>query len=416
MSSPNPNPSSNSKSKKRRSRKKKSSGSSQPENPVTNGVSINGSIQEGDQGAEAPVQTPVPTASSATSSSSSTSAPTSKPVSSASESKVDEKEKTTIDYYFDSYSHFGIHEEMLKDEVRMDRYRRAITHNKHLFKDKIVLDVGCGTGILSMFAAKAGAKQVYGVDMASIADQAKEIVEDNGLSDRVTIIKGKVEEIKLPVDKVDIIISEWMGYFLLYESMLDTVLIARDKWLKPGGLIFPDKASIYICAIEDAEYRNNKIDFWDDVEGFNMSCIKKMAMLEPLVDVCDADQVISRAARVLHVDIYTVKKEDLDFSGDFELQITRSDYIHALVAYFTVDFTETHTKIRLATGPQSPNTHWKQTVFYLNEPFVGNKNDVLKGSISCKRNDKNPRDLDIQLDCRLIGKHSASTSQFFRLR
>ena len=70
------------------------------------------------------------------------------------------EEMTSKDYYFDSYAHFGIHEEMLKDEVRTLTYRNSMYHNKHLFKDKIVLDVGCGTGILSMFAAKAGAKHV----------------------------------------------------------------------------------------------------------------------------------------------------------------------------------------------------------------------------------------------------------------
>ena len=64
------------------------------------------------------------------------------------------EEMTSKDYYFDSYAHFGIHEEMLKDEVRTLTYRNSMYHNKHLFKDKIVLDVGCGTGILSMFAAK----------------------------------------------------------------------------------------------------------------------------------------------------------------------------------------------------------------------------------------------------------------------
>ena len=78
-----------------------------------------------------------------------------------------------------------------------------------------------------MFAAKAGAKQVYGVDMSGIVEQARLIVDKNGFSDKVTIIRGKIEEIKLPVEKVDIIISEWMGYCLFYESMLDSVLFAR---------------------------------------------------------------------------------------------------------------------------------------------------------------------------------------------
>jgi protein arginine N-methyltransferase 1 len=167
---------------------------------------------------------------------------------------------TSKDYYFDSYAHFGIHEEMLKDTVRTRSYRDVIYHNKHLFKDKVVLDVGCGTGILSLFAAKAGAKKVIGIDMSKIIDHAKQIVKDNGYEDVITLINGKVEEVELPVDKVDIIISEWMGYFLLYESMLDTVLYARDKWLVEGGSIFPDKATLYLCAIEDANYKEDKIN------------------------------------------------------------------------------------------------------------------------------------------------------------
>ena len=71
--------------------------------------------------------------------------------------------ETSSDYYFDSYSHFGIHEEMIKDTVRTDSYRRAIQSPLCPLKGKVVLDVGCGTGILSLFAAKAGAKKVYGV-------------------------------------------------------------------------------------------------------------------------------------------------------------------------------------------------------------------------------------------------------------
>lgn len=95
--------------------------------------------------------------------------------------------------------------------------------------------------------------------MSSIIEKAKQIVHVNGLSDKITLLQGKMEEVHLPFPKVDIIISEWMGYFLLYESMLDTVLYARDTYLAPGGKIFPDKATMYVAGIEDGDYKDDKI-------------------------------------------------------------------------------------------------------------------------------------------------------------
>ena len=96
-----------------------------------------------------------------------------------------------------------------------------------------------------------------------------------------------MEKIALPVHKVDIIISEWMGYFLLYESMLDSVIVARDRWLKRGGLMFPDKCTLYLAGIEDTEYRENKIDFWDNIHGISMPSIKRYALKEPIIDIVE---------------------------------------------------------------------------------------------------------------------------------
>jgi len=322
------------------------------------------------------------------------------------------------DYYFDSYGHFGIHEEMLKDKTRTLAYRNAIMNNAHLFKDKVVLDVGCGTGILSIFAARAGAKHVYGVEFASIAKHAQEIANENGFEGKITIIKGKIEEVVLPVEKVDIIISEWMGYFLLYESMFDSVLFARDKWLNPDGQLFPNRAVLYISGIEDEEYKNQKIGFWDDVYGVDMSSIKKWALFEPLVDVVDPELINTDACAVFDVDLKTVKKEELDFSAEYQLRIKRDDKIHAIISWFDCffDYGADSTPIELSTSPYRKSTHWKQTVFYLNDVLKVKTGDTLSGSIAVKKCVANPRELDIKLSYHLKNNHhDVSKKQFYRL-
>jgi len=318
--------------------------------------------------------------------------------------KIPPEKMTSKDYYFDSYAHFGIHEEMLKDEVRTTTYRNSIYHNKHLFQGKVVLDVGCGTGVLSMFAAKAGAAKVIGVECSTIVDYAQKIIEANKLDNVITLIKGKVEEIELPVEKVDIIISEWMGYCLFYESMLNTVIYARDKWLAADGMIFPDQAKLCVTAIEDRQYKDDKINWWDNVYGFDMSCIKEVAISEPLVDVVEPKQVVTNSAVVKEVDLYKVTPADLDFKSLFRLEVGRNDYIQALVTYFSVEFTKCHKRIGFSTGPDSPYTHWKQTVFYLKDYITAKKGEVLEGTFTMKPNHRNERDLDINLSLHFDGE------------
>lgn len=325
---------------------------------------------------------------------------------------------TSKDYYFDSYSHYAIHEEMLKDEIRTTTYRRAIEWNQHLFKDKIVMDVGCGTGILSLFAAKAGARRVIAIDCSNIVDSAKKIIEENNMSRIITVIKSKIEDLdSLPhgLDKVDIIISEWMGYCLFYESMLDTVIYARDKWLtKKDGLVFPDKAQLYLTAIEDRAYKMKKINFWDDVYGFKMSCIKEMAISEPLVDNVDAKQIVTGHYMVKEVNLLTVTKEDLSFEVPFKLHCKREDYIHAFMTYFTIQFSACHTNIGFSTSPEiNKYTHWKQTVFYFPDDLTVSKGETVHGKFKMTPNETNRRDLDFELEVNFNGKISKINSRFF---
>jgi len=329
----------------------------------------------------------------------------------------DEGSVSNKDYYFNSYAHFGIHEDMLKDQVRTSSYMKAILGCKHLFEGKTVLDVGSGTGILSLFAAKAGAKRCIGIECSDIAHYAREIAQRNGFGDVITYVQGKVEEVELPVDEVDIIISEWMGYFLMYESMLDSVLFARDKWLRKDGLLFPDHAKLYVAAIEDAEYREEKIGFWSHLWGFDFSPMQEMVIQEPISDVVDESSIATSTACVSELDLLTCRREDLDFLARYRITANRKDFLHALVVWFDVSFRACSPTVVMSTAPGATLTHWKQTVLYLEQPIVANQGDVISGLIAVRKSMQNPRDLDVKVSVDSDGEVAyPSKVQCFRLR
>lgn len=318
----------------------------------------------------------------------------------------------TSDYYFDSYAHFSIHEEMLKDDIRTLAYRDAIFQNPSLFKNKVVLDVGAGTGILSMFAAKNGAKKVYAVEKSSIVNYARQIIEENGFSEIITILEGAIEELELP-EQVDVIISEWMGYALLYESMLPSVISARDRFMKPTGTMYPSHARMVIAAIEDSKYRKKKFDFWDNIYGFNYAPIKDWALLEPLVETVPEGQIITDDCIMIEFDLNKVTPEELSFTAKFDLWAFKTEMMHAFVVWFDVFFRGGEKEIELSTSPYSRSTHWSQTIFYLNEPIQIIGDEYVSGTFEMRPNDRNPRDQDFNISFTVQDK---TTSQFYKMR
>jgi protein arginine N-methyltransferase 3 len=181
--------------------------------------------------------------------------------------------------YFESYSFMDIHREMLEDKVRTNAYRSVLEKNVGLMSGATVLDVGCGTGVLSIFAARGGASKVVAVDGSpAISKVAENIFIRNGYSSEqngpIKVLSSKIENLDSlgDIDKVDVIVSEWMGYALLFESMLDSVLLARDRFLKPGGAILPDVANIYV-ALGSREAEG--LSFWSNIYDIDMSLVAR---------------------------------------------------------------------------------------------------------------------------------------------
>jgi len=175
-------------------------------------------------------------------------------------------------------------------------------------------------------------------------------------------------------------------------------LMARDKYLKPEGLLFPDTAIMYLAAIEDQDYKEEKINFWDNVYGFDYSCIKDIALREPLVDTVELKSVVTNPCEIKRIDLKTAKKEDLTFSTAFALKAARNDYIHAFLSWFDIVFGCCHKPVKFSTGPHAKYTHWKQTVFYTTETIMVSEGEQITGTLKCAPNVRNNRDLDITIE------------------
>ena len=123
--------------------------------------------------------------------------------------------------------------------------------------------------------------------------------------------------------------------------------------------MFPDKATLYICAIEDRQYKDDKINWWDDVYGFDMSCIKKVALQEPLVDVVDRNQVCANSCLLKEIDIRTCTKEDIPFDSPFTLKFKRNDYCQVCNYYVITNvITNYMGALTLHIFLKQPLQHW----------------------------------------------------------
>lgn len=231
-----------------------------------------------------------------------------------------------------------------------------------------------------MFCAKAGAKQVIAVDKSDIIAKAKENILQNGLSDIITCLKGAIEDVDLPVQQVDVIVSEWMGYCLLYEAMLPSVLYARDKYLKPDGILAPSSATIWIAPVADPEYVADHVSYWRDVYGFDMKVMQEGIYDEVRIEVTPQKALCGTPFPFKVLDLHNIKISDLQFTAEWHSSITaEADNLDGFLIWFDNFFAKTREEpmpppnttpeewvkksqgnVAFTTGPHDTPTHWKQ--------------------------------------------------------
>lgn len=261
------------------------------------------------------------------------------------------------------------HLEMLNDRARCLAYQRALGP---VVRDKIVLDVGCGSGILSFFAARAGARRVLAVDM-DVPPGAEETARINGLDRHVEFITGRLQDIELPVDSVDIIVSEWMGGLLLMEDMLPAVLYARDRWLRPGGLLLPDRARLFLAPMNDSAGIDS-----DEFPGLRQTISSQV-----WVSVIDPSRFPAEPACILDLDLNRIKEPDVrSYESAFRFVVGEGGTFNAFGLWFEVSFGHISPPVVLSTSPLRPPTHWAQALWVLPVDTVTAPGDEVAGTFS----------------------------------
>ena len=330
--------------------------------------------------------------------------------------------------YFSAYEGIQHQKTMLEDATRMEAYHTAVSGNAINFEGKVVLDVGCGTGVLSVFAAKAGAKKVYAVEASKAAELAKELVAANGLEGTIEVVMGLVEKVELP-EKVDIIISEFMGHFLLRESMLDCVLLARDKYLKPEGAMYPSSARMFLAPItsdlfEDTlrKYEADMKD-WDNAKetylktfGIDMSVASEAH--EEYLENCHLrtskeflatpEVLLGDAVCIKEIDLLTATLDDVKgVNHNFSLAISnggRDRPFNSFLGWFDFSFegsphNPSLVEVACSTGPSLNEwTHWGQEAFVVDQPVALENGDKIEGTITMARAEDNWRMYDVTIE------------------
>jgi len=226
--------------------------------------------------------------------------------------------------------------------------------------------------------------QVYAVEtVKSMCILSRKIIEKNGYTSRITVLEGQASDVQLPNGILaDVLISEWMGFYLLHESMLDAVVTARDRLLHSGGTVFPSTATLYACPVSMKEYCAQNFDFWQDICGFDFSeaasVMRQKCLTSPEVVTVSDKSLLAEPQQLLSIDLQYVNASDVcTVMASLDFVVQRNDLMHGFALWFDVQFDGCH-PVTLDTSPSAAPTHWQQTVILLPSTLLVNRDSLVQ--------------------------------------
>ena len=263
-----------------------------------------------------------------------------------------------------TYSRIAHHTAMVFDGNRNELYGNALRQLVH--PQSVVLDLGAGLGVHGLLAAAAGASRVYLVDPQPVVHAAAQAARDAGLADRIVILQERIEDVDLP-ERVDLIVSVFTGNLLFSEDLLPSLFFARDRYLKPGGALLPDRAQLWLAPLSASDLHHKEIGRWSDaVMGLDYSGARGFAANEIMwlrrSEMAGSMQLAPGAA-IAELDLVSATSGDC--RGSASCKVEKSAMCHGLLGWIRIRLNGQW----LSTAPDAPDVHWSPVLLPIDPPM-----------------------------------------------
>ena len=245
---------------------------------------------------------------------------------------------------------------MIAFKERTAAYARAL--ETRVVPDSAVLDIGTGSGILALLACRAGARKVYAVESEDIIELARETARDNGFSDRIEFIHGLSTQVSLP-ERVDGIVAEIHGLLPLYGISLASLIDARERLLKPGGWIIPERETVRASLVSCPQIHRELTAMWNTEYGFEFARARERVSNSLLRVRIDEVNLATEHKEWVRLDYREIASPNID--GALSWSIDRDMTIHGLCLWYDC---ETAAGLRFSNAPGLANAYASKHAFF----------------------------------------------------
>jgi Arginine methyltransferase oligomerization subdomain/Ribosomal protein L11 methyltransferase (PrmA) len=294
------------------------------------------------------------------------------------------------------------HRQYLVDTPRLSAFQAAV--ESVVRPGQVVLDLGSGTGIMGLFACRAGARLVYSIEVGGMLGVAREVAQANGYGDRVVFIKGHSTHVNLP-EKVDVVVADQIGNFGFNAGVIQYFADARRRFLKPEGVTVPMGMNLMLAPVEAPDLFG-QVEFWGtSPAGFDFSSTRVLAANTGYQVDLSPQSLCGDVAVIASIDLNHATTEP--FHAEATAAISRPGTMHGLGGWFVAQLAA---GISMTNSPLSPERIHRRQIYFPVERAV----QVTEGDLVRIRMTVRPTDSVVNWNVEVLDGSSGARKDFFR--